>query len=52
MILRYNLRLELKWLGYIESAISLRLWIYRKENLSLVSLLLQCRTQKSVNMAL
>lgn len=25
-----------EWLGYIESAISLRLWIYRIENLSLV----------------
>lgn len=31
-----------EWLGYIESAISLRLWIYRIENLSLVCLLLQC----------
>ena len=41
-----------EWLGYIESAISLRLWIYRIENLSLVCLLLQCTTQKSANMAL
>lgn len=41
-----------EWLGYIESAINLRLWIYRIENLSLVCLLLQCTTQKSAIMAL
>lgn len=41
-----------EWLGYIESAINLRLWIYRIENLSLVYLLLQITTQKSANMAL
>ena len=41
-----------EWLGYIESAISLRLWIYRIENLSLVCLLLQSTTQKSANIAL
>ena len=52
MIWQYNLRLELNALGYNESAISLRLWIYRIENLSLVCLLLQCTTQKSANMAL
>ena len=41
-----------EWSGYVESAISLRLWIYRIENLRLVRLLLQCTTQKSANMAL